>query len=186
MLGNIGVRVKILKEAFDVIGDLPGVAAFVKVFFGDAGKKKLEERLLRDLRDELFEDIALLSEKHRRNLERRLRRAQAIGREDQLVWDICKIKREVRQKWALKWLNRISDREFDQYVALLRDDKLEQFITRVMQRYREQLLPLVAQLFGSQDMGQLNLKLRRTARNLRADIQHEKGWFRGWGRVFSF
>lgn len=132
-----------VKEIFDLIEGLPGLAAFIKVFFGsEAGQKKMEERLFKDLRDELFDDIRLLGTGHRENLVRRFHEAELFGKEDGLVWNLCKIKREVRRE-TLKWLNSLDDHEFKVMADLLDDDKFRQFFVRMTHLIKEQLVPSV-------------------------------------------
>ena len=132
-----------LKDIFDVIEGLPGMAAFIKVFFGsEEGQEKIKKRLFTDVRDELFEDIRLLGECHRENLVRRLHEAGLRGEEDKLVWNLCKIKREVRPD-ALSWLNRLEDDEFKVMTDLLDDDKFGQFARRMILFFREEAAPVV-------------------------------------------
>lgn len=149
-----------LKDIFDVVEGLPGLAAFIKVFFGsEAGQKKMEERFLKDVRDELFEDIRLLGEGHRENLVRRLHEAELRGEEDKLVWNLCKIKREVRRD-ALDFLDSLGDQEFKVMVDLLDDDKFHQFAVRMIRFFREEVAPIVARSFkATKKAGKKKIKM---------------------------
>ena len=181
---DVGAKLRRLKEILDVIGDLPGIAAFVKVFFGEEARKKFEKRFVVDLRHELLEEIGLLEENDQIVWRQRLARYEATGLEDQLVWDICKVSREVRQEWLLEWLAGQTDDEFDQWVELLRDNKLEQFLRRfaILLEQTWERMPeaegIVIWWLGASDRVDAMTQLRQVRDRLQERAQPQGFWRR--------
>lgn len=173
-----------LKDIFDVVEGLPGLAAFIKVFFGsEAGQKKLEKRLFEDKRDELFEDIYGLPEENRKKLIRRLRQAERRGEEDRLVWNLCKINRKVRPD-MLAWLDSLNDSEFRVMVDLLDDDKFHQFVVRMSRFFRKEVAPVVKDALNAtttavkKEWPKAKRRLKRTDQRVARQLNQFAVWMR--------
>lgn len=127
-----------VKEWYDVVGDVPGIAAFVKTYFGEKGEPgKIHKRLLVDLRHEFAEEVALLPPDLQDKFLERLAEEQAKGTEDWLVRDLSKLPREIRKEWMLKWISIRSgdNKKFASFWGLLRDDKVRQWSIRQEHAY---------------------------------------------------
>ncbi len=152
------------KDIFDALESVPGIAAFIKVFFGsEEAEKKMKERLFTDVRDEVLEDVRMLGLGRRENLVRRLHEAELRGEEDDLVWDFGKIKKEVRRD-TLEWFNSLDDQDFKVYVDLLHDNKFRQFARRALLFFHEEAAPV------------MNRAVSTTISTIRAGVAEVDDW----------
>lgn len=131
-------KLEIIKEIFDIAADLPGIAAFIKVFFGEKAAKQFEDvnakKFAANYRPKVQAMFFSLPENRRKNLEWRVREAQSAGTEDQLTYSLGTILEEEpdveKAKEHFMWLDSLDDDRFNAMMDILHDDKLDQFLTR--------------------------------------------------------
>ena len=94
-------------------------------------------KITNDRRAELLEDLRWMGEKDKKNLIRRHKEAIANFTENRFVDLLCKIPEstlspdECGRQGMLKYLNDLSDEEFDQMLYLLEHDVLLQWFERI-------------------------------------------------------
>jgi len=134
MVDNKGIWGRIKESFWDI-----GITLGLNVLFKEMAKKTAEkgashlhEKIFTDKRAELLNDFRLMPEEEKHNLIRRHHEAILKFTENRFVTLLCKIEpdpNEGRQP-MLKWLNGLSDAEFDQMLSMLEHDVLLQWFQR--------------------------------------------------------
>ena len=156
--------------------DLLGLAAFVKVFFGEKTAKKIEERIVADYRPKVLAAIFRLPLNRRKNLERRIREAQEAGTEDQLTYSLGKFVDGEQAQEILMWLDSLTPAEFKAMTDILDDDKLHQFLVRAQNFIKEHL----------GDNAKWHVEVERLQHNLEVWARREKAAAAARRKVTAF
>lgn len=172
------MKLKTIADFF--LTDMPGILAAIKVFVTDEMREKVTKRLVTDLRHELEADIAALPAWARKVWEQRLDEAEKLGTEDRLVWNVCKMPRKIRQEWWLEWLANRTPQEFRIHANVLDDDKVHQFVVRLLGQYKTHIAPLLTSFSTvvTYEADELDQKLQPLRDKLRRQAA-TRGW-RSW------
>lgn len=182
MLDGMKAVVKGAKEVFDVVGDIPGVIAFLKIY-----GERLGERMKKDPRPQFSRAIYDLPPEVRTRIIHKLHNLEIIGKEDMVVWNLCKfLEAFPADEWPdiLEALDQWPDQDFRQFVAALDDDKVRQAWLRFCEFVRRFGAPALAYI--APHIADWQPRLEAYNDQLRRDIEAEKRGWRRWTSLFGF
>lgn len=182
MFGGVGSVVKGAKEVFDLVGDIPGIVAFLKVY-----GERVSQRITKDPRPQFSKAIYDLPQAVRLSILEKLHRLELIGKEDMVVWNLCKfLETFPADEWTdiLEALDQWPDQDFRQFVAALDDDKVRQVWLRFCEFVRRFGAPALAYIVPH--IADWQPRLEAYSDQLRHDVEAEKRGWRRWTSLFGF